>query len=42
MTGQELYQRYADALADEGVAIDEWDKLDEHDKRAWNRVAEEL
>lgn len=42
MTGKELYERWAAALAKQDVGTDGWDDLDETDRIAWNEVAGSL
>lgn len=37
--GQALHARYVDAMDSQGVGIDDWDVLDEHDHIAWEAIA---
>lgn len=39
MTGQELYDMYVQAHADEGIGIDEWADLPPTDHDIWNAIA---
>jgi hypothetical protein len=42
VTGQELYRRWAEAMADEGVIVDDWDCLGLTEQYAWTNLAEQM
>lgn len=42
MTGRKLYDRYVIEMADQNIAVDEWDDLPEAEQRAWDVLAEWL
>ncbi len=42
MTGKELYELYVDKLLKEGVGVDAWDELEDHDRRAWDEMAVDI
>lgn len=39
MTGQELYEKYAKLMDDQGVGVDSFDELEIQDKNAWEALS---
>jgi len=39
VSGRQLYEMYADEMAEQGCDVDAWDDIEDIDKAAWNALA---
>lgn len=39
MKGESLYAVWCEEMEKQGVSVDPWEDLGEHDRRAWNELA---
>lgn len=42
MSGEQLYQRYSEAYAQQLCIVDTWEELSDLDRRAWELMASNL
>lgn len=42
MTGEDLYNLWAEAMKTQGVEVDDWVSMDERTQAAWETVAEQV
>lgn len=42
MSGEDLFNLWAEAMAEEGVDVDGWEHVEEAEAMAWRRLAEQV